>query len=82
MFTCKEQFPYSRNENIPYQERKMTSATFYVNTKTPVKKFELKEHFQRTQETIPQKQRNISPSKIPFGTMYSYVLYTFFFNHR
>ena len=49
----------SRNteENIPFQKRKIIREIFVVITIidiTPVKKFEVMNHFQKTQYTFPQ----------------------------
>ena len=59
--------------NIPVQKRKIIGEIFVVITiifTTLVKKFELMKHLKKTQLTFSQIQSNISPSKIPFGTVY------------
>jgi len=70
-FPGREYFlSWNGSENFLHLERKMTRETFYVITKkvsSPGKKYELRKHFHRTQETISHIQRNISSLKFLLG---------------
>jgi len=71
-------FLLAKQENIPYQERKKESETFFVITKkvnTPGKKFEVKKHFQMRQKTFTQMQRNFSPLKFLLGQCSTWPAY-------